>query len=685
MIFALADDFREAMAAMPRTHPAFPKVAILNDALLGSVAGLAEQPRYLTQTLTNRLRRRPLSVEARELIDRGEVLLADFEWWLCADDGVVETHQWQGIVAVSPHRGLTHCLRDGGAILDCRMDTQEVVGTHRAPPKTAVAVAVCPGDGRVAVVAADGGVWTDDGVEPVALRPRANCFAGLSNGFIGIDAQANLIYWDRSTAKPVRLASEMPPVGCTVSTGPSGETAVIVAGDRPRTQRLFVIDGRKDSAPVCRTWSGDGRLVTAACLDDQASRLVLATVDRQLSLVDLDSGLVLHRIALAQSPGRPLGEVTHCAYAASAGDERVLFAVVDGIVALWDTPTGRIRRMGQFRAIDSPSPLVCLEWLADGEHFLIATHDSLQVLGIAESTDTDTDTDISPTAIAATNCAMGADGWLVLVQEKAQRVTWIRDGTVRKTFCHPALRPRSVASIGPDGEILVGGLGTLARLHPGREPSPDDALDIFDRPLVAVLPQDPRTAAAVCETGEVKLVRLSEEWVQPMQPPVQHWEQGGACRLGEGRDIVCWGRLIAGACASRVYVIYADGRIEEVFTGRDLVVDVVSTVKGPLICVAVHDEVIAYAREGGVWQPVMRRAERVNAMAVIGPDLLAVLPTAGHWLELWSTSASLKTLAMGYIPVSATCISTAGHAILLGTQDGRHVLMTAHHHNGASK
>ena len=675
MIYDLADDIRQAMAVFPRGHRAYGKLAVLCEALFGSIPGLAEQPQLLTQTLTNRLRRRPVSAEARVLIERGEHLLRDREWWLRAEDGILETRNWQDIVAVSPRRNLVHCVRKEGGILDCRMDSQDLVRTHHLPTQHLVALAVCPSDERLAVLTTEGAVWTVDGLEPVSLRPRESCFAGLAKGFIGVDAGARLTYWCRDAGTLVHLASEMPTQGCGISVTRNGEAAVVLAGDRPQSQRVLLIRGRDGAVPTCVTWPGDGRLVTASCLDDSARLLVLSTTDRQLTLVDLETGAVVHRIALSQSPGRPLGEVVHCSCIDTDGGPKVVFADLDGVICLWETAPGRLVRLRRYREIHAQSRLVCLEWLQDGEHILVATPDSLGVLGVEESFDSES----AATAHAVTSCAIGRDGWLTLVQQRAQRVTWVFEGAVRATNYHPAFRPSVVAATGEGGEVMVGGHGTLVVMRPGRKVDSNDALDIFDRPIVSILPQESGTVAAVCETGEVKLVRLSEEWVRPLHPWTRSWQQQGACRVGDGMDILCWGRFIEGAATSRVYLLCRDGRVEQVFSGRDQILSVVSTPKDPLIHVALQEEVVTYARQGRSWGIVTRRFVRIRAMAALGDDRLAIVSATGPWLEIWAATQSLPTLANCYLPVSVTCIETSGQAVLLGTHDGQHVLLTLHH------
>jgi hypothetical protein len=216
-------------------------------------------------------------------------------------------------------------------------------------------------------------------------------------------------------------------------------------------------------------------------------------------------------------------------------------------------------------------------------------------------------------------------------------------------------------------------------LRPGRQPVRDDGLDIFYRHVVSVLSQDVNTLVAVSETGEIKLIRLADEWVKQIQPPKLHWEHAGACRLSDSNDIVCWGRSISNACTSDVYVVCADGRIEKVFNTRNLVGAVACTPVGPMIHIGVDEEVITYTRRNTSWEPVMRRKERVSHLAALGADHIVVMPTERNWLEIWSTDDLLRTVAVCYMPISVRCISTKNDFILLGTNDGRHVLLTAHH------
>jgi hypothetical protein len=678
--YALADDVRQALAVMPRCHRAYDGLAAVADALFGSIRGLAEQPRLLTQTLTNRLRSRPVSSAARELIRAAERLLSELGCWVGADDGIRETHQWEAILAVSARLGLVHCRRDAGRVQDCSLDSQEVIRAHHFPTMRWASIAVCPVDGRVAVVTREGAVWTSDGAEPVALRPRSNLFAGFGQGFIGIDAHARLLYWDRSLPRPTLLAHDLPGVGCSVAVTPGGAAAVVLAGDRPDSQRLLLIRGQMGTPPTCTPWSSEGCLVTAACLDDQGARVVLATADRQLSLVDLATGKSAQRIGLSQFAGRPLGEVIHCACASAAGGTRVLFADVDGAICLWETASGRLRYVARYRDIQSPSELIALTWLADSERFVVATHDRVKVLGVTDTAPEG----LVPTASAVTDCTIAADGWLVLVQEQAQRLTWIREGVACEMYYHPAFRPRVVVGDGADGEILVGGHGTLARLRPGHPPGTDDALDIFDRPIISVLPIEPGSVAAVCETGEIKLVRLSEDHVRPIRSPLRYWEQSGASCLDSGRDVLCWGRLIADSATSRVFVARQHGAAEDVFSGHDPIVAVATTRNGPLIHIALPREVVSFARQGREWKPIMRRAESLSALAALSEDRLVVLPSERAWLEIWSATESLRTLARCYLPVSATCLATSGQQILVGTLDGKHVLLTLHQEGGAT-
>ncbi len=674
LIFELADDLRQVVDQMPPDHPALPKLILLYEAMIGTVMGLTEQPARFTQTMTNRLRLRPLSPAAQELLRQGESLLCSHTWWLKSEDGIVESKLWDGIVAVSLQRGLVYCTQGEDRIVDCLLASQKVVSEHRLPTTNATETAVCPGDGRLATVTTDGSVYTVSGQMPIRLRQRSNCFAGLGNGFIGIDPQGNLIYWTAAQGAPDLLAAEMPARGCSVSITATGNAAVVVAGDRAPAQRLILITSAANSSPACRVWKGDKRIVTAAALSEGSKLLAFATTDRRLTVISLETEQVLGTVSLSQSPGRPLAEVTRCACTCATGSSvRVVFAVADGVLGVWDLKTGQIQRVGAYRGLDTGEPLICLDWLADSQHFVVATRDSLKTVGISEQI-------TAPTAAARTAitaCAVGADRWVSLIQEKAQRITWYHEGAIRETFYHPAFRPCSIASHGLNGEVLAGGHGALLLLRPGQQPQENDSLNIFDRPLVTVLPQDAQSTVAVSETGEIKLVRLAEEWVKPAQPPWTHWKQEGACWLGSDQDIVCWGRTISDACSSEIHIVHRRGTTEKIFTARGLIAGVACTDSGRMIHVGVDEEVITYARRGATWEPHTRRLGRITHLAPLGKDHLVAVLANGCWLEVWSTNDPLQTVGVCYIPVSVRCLSTCLHLILIGTNDGRHILIDA--------
>ncbi len=667
MIFELIKDMQRAIAAMPDAHPGRRTVELLSNALTSCTEGLLERPEHSTQTIVNQLRQPDIAPHASDLIDAAERRLDSGDLWLRAEHGIATVRQWQDIVAVSPERGIFHRARKPGEIVDCRIGTHELVDLHRFDTVAYVAVVAHPVRRGIAVVAADGAVEAAGLSRPILLRSRSNCFGFFGEGFVGVDRDDRLVYYDRSGSEHCVLQPDMPSVGCNIVMTPDARAAVVLAGDRPGRQRVLVLRSTPDGGTHCRRWRVGEALVTAAGLGREATWLVLATLDRRLLLYREGLEAPVASGQVSGSPGRPFDVVRACALTTETEEFAVAFADSEGGLGLWLPRRDSLTRLGEYHALRDVDDLTHLSWMPGEQTLLVATTTSLRAVNVEEPVEA-----VRRPAIG--HCSIADDGWVAYACPQARQLGWLHDGHVVHEFAHPNLTPHSIASTG-GGSVVVGTQGGVVQFGPDREPGADDGLDIFVAPVVAVLPWDATTIAAVCESGEVKLVRPAEEWVEPIHPPIAHWKQAGACLRGNRQQVICWGREQAGGSASRVFVLDSNGVNEVVVDVRGVIRDVTYAPIGDMIHVLLDDGVTSYRQRAGAWRPWMQRAADADCLAAVGDALLAVFLAETDWVELWSTRKSLATVSAAYMPVTPTCTDTNGSSIALGSASGEFLVL----------
>lgn len=645
-----------------------PAIGCLRVACVDGAQAVGNRPASTQQILVNRLHRASLPAPLGARLARARQCLDQAGAWLALVEGTYDTRPVRNVVCISAHRGVCHTLSEDVFLEDRDLASHQLIEQHALGCKAApFQVAVSPA-GQVACVERSGAVFREGAALPLILRRRWNCFAFLGEQLIGVDSDHRLVSFDPVAGWQRQLASGVPQSFAVISVATGGLAAVALLGDEPATQRVLLLSASK-SGVACSEWKQPGMLARDAAVNQDGTALLVADSARQLSLFHLRRGALLGQISSrSAAPITVLGQVEFARLMECDGGFFALLATSYGELLMWDVAAATLRYRGSFRGVREQIAIRDMAAIADKRQFVVATDESIQTLSLRGE-----DAFVEPTPI--TRCALSGGGWCVAANSVGKRVTWFRG---QASMPGPFLwnsEPICVASLGDRAAVAVAGLrnGAVVRLAPGTDPGMEDAVTLFDSPVVEVLAWDGETVLAVSEHGEAKTAgfRPVRSTLQiPIPEPA--WQMHFAARLGARHEVAICGRSKSGDCRNAVYLIRPGAPPQLLCTFSGLAQSLAATENA--FYLVVDRNLRCYLRVGEEWRLAWEKPDQAEQVVVLNERLIALIVRDRDlaWLEIRSVEGELRTLASMELPFDCACLAGKSLKIVLGGVNGKH-------------
>jgi WD40 repeat protein len=270
-----------------------------------------------------------------------------------------------------------------------------------------------------------------------------------------------------------------------------------------------------------------------------------------------------------------------------------------------------------------------------------------------------------------TACTITAQGTTVSVSQYDGAVCWhVPQTGLRLRARHHLHRVTAISSIGKGDDVIVGtSQGWCWRQTPDRDAERDEIWCLFDRSVAAVVGVGESIVAADIAGRAMSLDQSgSTELLRPETGRIRQ------IALQPGDDSKrCWSlhALTTGGDVTYRLTRWNGGESEcDVYRTTESIVSFSLSADQRRICVGGRSAIV-FATHTASAQELYRRDLPVRNIAWIRNDLnLVVLPSDGRWLEVWSVSTGLPTIAAVDLPGPAGCMAVRADAITVGFSSG---------------
>ncbi len=663
----LLADF-EAASRLPA-----PRVNLIRNVVTPSLPVLRQLPESALVTIINRLRNEDLGGQLRSRVHRGEKALDARGGWLCAMTRFGLNQSVKGLVTLSVSRNVCQILKEAGELETRTLNTQKPIESSTpflgATPSFIINH---PQTGKMIWGDIAGNLYSESQRLPVQLNPRAHALTFWDNGIVGINSQRFLFYYDLQAYTVSILAENLSSIAARSASSQDGKVALVVSGDRIPGQRIFLLDNRT-TYPQTNEWPAFETPVTEASLDESGAWVVVALRNRILKMITSQARQLIAEISSRVAGGKAVrGNVVSSHIAWYGGQAYVLLATAEGELLVWDHSNHILRDRGFYRGIQEQSEVRALASNPACGVFIVATNRQILELPMVGESELKMATPIN-------GCAIAATGQTVQISSAARSVRWIEQEQTREVFLVNNYEPSAIA-VTEDGAVAFAGYsrGSVIRLLPACRPELEDAVDLFDRPVVSLVGLDEKTVLAASANGQFRIVGFQPVQVlREIEPVGIGREEQFIRRVGQGNDFLTCGRSQYGNAISSIVVIRSDNSREVVTETRELIKDAVANLKGDRIYVAFNEAVHCYTKKANRWVANGERSASVNYLAVVGGDFLCAIQHQGEieWLEVWPLFGDWKvTLALSELPFPCHCLDAKGNFITVGSIDGRYAI-----------
>ena len=306
MVFDALRDCDQALEAMD-----LPAVAFVRNALGAALPAICSRPGLTAQSLYNRLAwsdsREPVSTttlgDARTYLDEKGL-------WLKSQAPLPGPRAERTIAVAFGFKSFRQAISFSckelavaspeGEVEIRDLTSGELVEQHRLGASHLLAIALGEDRNCLAYAESDGRVRLAAGGVAFPGRPGESCLAYHSaHGVIGVREDDALVAWDPATGEAALLTEALPKPLRVLRISPDGRWILFLAGEkRPKVG----IVTRTGAIWKTRLFPSDGPPLVDARLSPEGDKLLLATRDRRLQILDAESWAVHAEIAYEAHP-----------------------------------------------------------------------------------------------------------------------------------------------------------------------------------------------------------------------------------------------------------------------------------------------------------------------------------------------------------------------------------------------
>lgn len=647
------------------------------NSILNAISAIRLRPSMTIFSIVNRLLYDNIDNVTNDFLQLTLQILNKNGIWLCIQTKLPNAQQISGIININTAKNHYYLLMGNNFIEIRDLETHQVKSYRQLNTlSSSFELSINPITESIATLDKHGNVIIDSVLSNYKLKPQLDCFKWFYNGIIGINVHSFLIYIDLLKGTESILC-EMPILpNSVIKVSEDLKTAIVVSGDRPNNQKLYLVKINGD-CPFISEIELEDVMITSYSLDQSGTYLLFSTLARELVFYNIET-YKIQKVTYRMASNLPVrGKIDNCYLFQKQNKHIAILTTTDGELLIWDTTQDSLKRKGTFKGLKQFITVEALAVSPQRDKIVLATNETFENMDIEGE-------EFLVAKTPVNNCCLTQDGWLVTLKEQENKISWFYDNKHVSDFINNAIQPYSVVSFRENGTAVVGCKnGTVIKLSPNITPIIDDAINLFDgHPIVSVISLSAERILAISKNAQIKITDFeSNPHVKEIKPVDIIREEQMACRLGKKGDIVLCGRSHSGDSLWSVFVITANDRREKVFESNEIVNSITSSEDGNFIYGIINKNICCYTkRNRNDWELFSKRNVQAKLLTCCLKDYLAVvLEEKGlYWLELWDNTVDMKTITAIDLPFRATCIFSLFNLIAIGTEDGKHIIIKIH-------
>ena len=679
MAFDLLSDYSRALALKQ-----VPTLIQMQRALALTQPTLSDCPKLTIQSVYNRLHWfDPLEPELRGRLEEVCTDLDKRRCWIRAEAPLPQSETLatpsiafeieSAIQSMSVDgRTIAVATVNGGVEIRDLTDNGRLIGSKKELPTRITAIALNKDPDSLTFMGADGIIRSERYATCLVGRKGEKVLIGHPiHGILAVREDSALVLWQPEHDEAIVLARNLPVPLIVLRLSRDGQGVVFVAGYRAQTIGISVWDGRDWRTQLL---SYAGLPVVDAYLDPEAGRILLATIDRRLSVLDLEQGKCLAQLSYERRADHPLrGAPVKCALGTGTSQGWAFIATDTGQLAAWNWHQDTMDRFEPYRSPYGSAVLVLMEVLPSSGALLITTNRQGKII---DRSSPQSDQRRQQKPISA--CWLTTGNKVVATSELDHTIQWFSVERLAPLGVQADRFPTALSQGGQPDTILVGNrAGKVWPLHLDADTTEESLLDLGEPVVSLFCRADGPAVVAAGRHGDVVCISLTRENYEKLWhttgyqtrikilPAGSHglfWSLHYDEKLEQGKPVIS---LVRGVDQERV-----------IMSGFDLK-DLAVASDGAAICVSGRDvQVLRF--DGSQWRCVFRREKFVERVCFLGEDnFLAVV--LGRWLEVWQVAPGLRTVAtidLQPTQTQVTCLYATGNRIVAGCRSGDLMLLS---------
>lgn len=674
MAFDLLNDYSDALSFRQ-----IPTLIQMQRALALVQPTLSDRPELTVQSVYNRLVWfDSLEPELRVTLEKARQNLDGRGCWICAEAPMPRVESSIPLAMAFGSESYAQSMSADGRTIAVATVRGEVEGRDLTDngrliysdklPNPASAIALGIGAESLITMDADGVIRSEQGNTCLAGRKGEDLMVfHPRHGVLAVREDHALVWWNLESEAITVLARDLPSPLIVLDLSHNGHGVLFVAGYRDQVIGISTWNGK---SWVTRLLPHTYPPVVDACLDLENRHILLATIDRRLSIFDLGLEECLAGLFYERCETHIRGKPEKCALGTGPTRGCAFFATDTGQIAGWDWSQDRMELLEPYRSSDERAVLVLMVVLPSSGELLVTTNSQAR---IARRTSSQEDLGHQEKTVSA--CWLTTRGEIVSASERGHRIRWFSskgaEGLV--ILGSRAIRfPTALAQGAELGTVLVGNrAGEVWSLGLDTDPAKKLLLHLRGPVVSLFFRAVDGSVVAATKSGDVVHKSLTH------QDYKKWWHSTGYQTrikiLPAGNQGLFWSLHRDEKLGNiSVLSLVRDVDQEEVILSDPSFRDLAVAPDRETVCVAGRDVQILQLHRRR-WRCSFRRQEYVDGVCFLGKDRLFLVVVLGDRLEVWKVAPELPTVAsidLRPMQVKVTCLHTEGDRIIAGCRSG---------------
>lgn len=656
-----------------------PAVSQVRKAIALVLSSLSERPALALQTIYNQLiwfKHIEAPLQAR--LQTARTLLDQKYFWISAEaplpgsqahgttSVLFETHS--SIQSFSPASMAIGIASVYGNIEVRNMPDGEMLNKQSLNTPRIAAIALFDDPAYIAHIDLDGVIRSNKGYASLMGRRDERLLAYHSQrGIIAMRSDNALVAWQPDQDHTEVIVTDL--------TAPLVVLKISMDG-----RSLLYVTGFKNQKIGLALWAGDhwiskplsyaGPPIADADLNSESTRVLLASMERRLCILDAQTGELQHDLAYELRDDALLrGAPVKCAFGMADSFGSAFVATRAGHIACWNWQRDQLKRLDDYHTVHQLANLIEFRVLHLTGELFFTTETYAKVISkdgyykrIAGHTG------------AVSSCCFTFSGQVVSASETDQVIRWYSADGLKPLAqqVRDHWEPTMISRDAETDNVIVGSRsGRLWRQRPYSEALEVEIFMAFAEPVVSFFSVDDDSVIAAAQSGRVLRIHLLTDKVDRL------WHGKGTQRqrkiLPARQHGLYWSFYEdEGAEQNKLVLsLVTDVNKEKVILTSDSISDAIVSRDGLTICTAGRSVQILRQIKGK-WSVIYHRNTSVDRVAFLGEkeDLIAVGLNKGSWLEVWNITDGLPTVAAIDLRDILSCLSAMGDWIVAGFRSG---------------